>query len=175
MNVKKSNASGLRASGRRAEICAELWPHIDASHLWHRKTSVGWVTIPRGLFLVCQIVDRLSLNKPVSSTYLDLWGQVHDESLVQIRSPQERAFCAGFGGPRAVYTWSQRMKSLERMKLITSKPGATGPFHNVLLLNPYKAIKALQGSTRSGFPKDYYTTLVDRITEIGAKDLRSTT
>jgi hypothetical protein len=52
--------------------------------------------VPRTLPLILQIMDRLNVGKPVSSTYLDLFCRCYDESFVRLDKVHEMAFSAGF-------------------------------------------------------------------------------
>jgi hypothetical protein len=171
MSVFKTKSSGARQHQRRLDLRTKLWPKVSDTDLWIRQDRKGFTTIPRGLPLIMRIIDLLTNRQPASSTYFDLWAMVYDEGFVQIKTPHERAFSAGGGGSRAVYTWGRRMRSLERLGLISSSAGAAGPYSNVLILNPYKVLKTLESNRRTGFPRSYYNAPLERMNEIGADDI----
>ena len=157
------------ASERRKQLRTQLWPDVTEDQLWLRKVRQGFTTIPRAMPLIGRIMDQHSgKGFPVQQTYLTLWCWVYDEGIVEIRNPKELAFESGFGGTRGEATWRGRMKRLEEMGFIMSKPGLVGDFHFVLLLNPFHAIEKLY----AGKPKDiYYNALLSRMAQVGADDL----
>jgi hypothetical protein len=58
------------------------------------------------------------------------------------------------------------MKRLKELNLILTKPGATGEFHYVLLLNPNIAMESMR---RNGKVQDgLYARFKDRVIEVGA-------
>ena len=60
----------------------------------------------------------------------------------------------------------KRMKKLRELAFIATKPGASGEFHYVLLINPNVAMEQLRVS---GLVQDgLYARFLDRVTDIGA-------
>ena len=94
-----------------------LWPGAGP-WLWHRKANKGFATIPKTMPIILQVMDDLSNGKPVSSTYLGLWCDTWDNSMVNITKPNEMAHAAGFTGQRAAYTWAGHMKILRELHFI---------------------------------------------------------
>ncbi|EQD74107.1 hypothetical protein B1A_04619, partial [mine drainage metagenome] len=91
-----------------------------------------------------------------------------DEAFVEIRNPKEFAYESGFGGPRAESVWKIRMKRLEDLGFIRTKPGLAGDHQYVLLLNPIQVIE----KNYEGKPKDIaFNTLLGRLVQIGADDI----
>ena len=119
--------------------------------------------------LIGRILDDLSgKGQPVHQAYLALWCHVFDEAFVEIRSPRDLAFEAGFSGARGEATWRTRMKRLEELGVIATKSGLAGQFQYVLLLNPIKVI----ASHYADRPHDVaYTALLSRLSQVGADDL----
>lgn len=148
---------------------ASLWPNLDASRLWERETSTGWLSVPRAMPLVMQIMDSLSKGKPVSSTYLDLWCRTYDDSFVIANKHREMAYHSGFTGERAVRTWVTRMRILEELGFIDVQEGPSGPISYVLIFNPYLVVRDHREAGRVGHA--FYNALVQRMIEIGAQDL----
>lgn len=119
--------------------------------------------------LIARILNLLSdKGFPLSDTYLTLWCWVFDEAFLEIRNPREFAFESGFGGPRAEATWNGRMRRLEELGFIRSKPGPSGDFAYVLLLNPIQVIERIY---KARSHDQYYTALLSRLIQIGADDL----
>ena len=136
--------------------------------LWHRKKKQGFVTIPRTMPLIINIIDSLApKGKPVGGTYLDLWCRVFDEMIVNLDKPQDMAFSAGFRGQRGVQTWNGRIVILSRLGFIRLAPGSNGARSYALILNPYTVIK----SRRSKIEKALFNVLAERAATIKANDL----
>jgi hypothetical protein len=116
-----------KVAAKKLKLRAQLWPEFDEARLWHRSEKVGYVTIPRAMPLILEIMDNMSKNRPVSSTYLDLWCRSYDDSFVVITKPREHAFAAGFTGQRAEGAWSARMRLLAELGFIEIKSGPSEP------------------------------------------------
>lgn len=166
--AKKSNRTSQRIAKKQLELRGKLWPKLDQAKLWDRKNTAGFTSIPRAMPLILKVMDELSSSKPLSKTYLDLWCRGFDECFVTITSPAEHAFYAGFSSQRAENTWRDRMRSLVDLGFIETKPGPTGDYHYVLLLNPYLVVKSLFDDGRVS--EATYNALCDRMQHIGAKD-----
>lgn len=148
----------------------QLWPAHEA-HLWDRKANKGFATIPKTLPLILRIMDEITKGAPVSTTYLALWCATWDNSYVVIGNPTDLAFASGFGGQRAVTTWTARMKKLEELGFIKIKAGKSGPISHVLIRNPHHALRQLKEKKEPGLTEHSYTVLIERALEIGAKDM----
>lgn len=146
-----------------------LWPDLDENLLWKYKESDGWLNIPRAIPIILKIMDTLSKGKPVSSTYLELWCRTFDDSFVVTNKPREMALFAGFTGERAERTWTHRVRILEDIGFIKIKEGSSGPISYVLILNPYLVIK--QHKEKGMVSEQLYNSLLQRMSEVGAKDL----
>ena len=157
------------ASERRRQLRISLWPDLTENSLWLRTQRSGFTTIPRAMPLIGQILDQVSgKGFPLLSTYLTLWCWVFDEGIVEVRNPREFAYEAGFSGPRAEVTWRNRMKRLEELGFIRSKPGLGGDFQYVVILNPLHRIKEIYDDR----PKDLvYNALLGRLAQVGADDM----
>ena len=168
VDTKKANPRKT-ISDRRKQLREQLWPDIAESSLWLRKQRQGFTTIPRAINLIGRIMDhRSGKGFPLQQTYLALWCWVFDEGIVEIRNPREFSYESGFSGPRGEVTWRSRMRRLQELGFIDSKPGLAGEFQFVLLLNPYLTIAKLYGDE----PKDVaFNALLSRMAQVGASDL----
>lgn len=146
-----------------------LWPGSEP-WLWHRKANKGFATIPKTMPIILQIMDDLSNGKPVSSTYLGLWCDTWDNSMVNISKPAEMAHAAGFNGQRAAYTWGGRIKILQDLRFIAVKAGKSGPFSHVLIWNPHRVIRWHYSQTPKRL-EARFSALLGRAIEIGANDM----
>ncbi len=158
-----------KVARKKLDLRKDLWPEIDEGLLWDRKKTDGWLSIPRAMPLLLQIIDSLSKGKPVSSTYMDLWCRTYEDSFVIANKHREMAYYSGFNGERAVRTWMDRMKKLHELGLIDIKEGPSGPISYVLVMNPYRVVKGLHGKGLVG--DGFYNALLQRVGEIGSSDL----
>lgn len=153
---------------KRKSLLEDLWAgELENLNIWNRHEHDGFTTVPRTLTYVNRILDFLGgTGSPLSQTYLALWCRVFDEGFVEIRDKEGIAYEAGFSGQRAVTTWTGRMKKIRDLGFITTKPGTSGEFQYVILLNPLSVIKNLY----EGKEKDErYNALAGRMQEVGAK------
>jgi len=148
-----------------------LWPELkpDDPRLWMRERSDGWLSVPRAMPLLMQIMDNLSKGKPVSSTYLDLWCRAYDDSFVVANKAREMAFISGFTGERAERTWAGRMRTLQELGFIDIAEGPNGPINYVLIYNPYQVVH--RHHENGSINAATYNALKARMIEIGAQDL----
>ena len=170
MNVKQRTLKAKKMNQKRLELRNQLWPEIEQIPLWDRNKEVGFVTLPRTLQLMMIIMDEMSNGKPVSKTFFALWCHIFDESFITIESPFNFAFESGFTGQRALNMWRERMKILSEMGFIKSKPGASGEFHYILVLDPNVTIKKhKEDNTQFGkFINDQtYNAFIERSINIG--------
>lgn len=147
-----------------------LWPGM-APWLWNRSAHKGFATIPKTMPLILRIMDDLSNGKPLSSTYLALWCDTWDNSMVNLQRPQEMAHAAGFTGQRAVYTWRTRMLLLKSLHFIDIKPGKLGDISHVLIFNPHQIIRYHQFHKTPGLSEGTFNALLERALDIGANDM----
>lgn len=166
-------ANGRQSTAKRMKMTERAQHQMDIhfanmpSHLiWHRKTNDGYFTVPRTLPLAMQAIDMQSKGQPAGHTLFCLWARSPDHPLIVIENATTFASEAGFVGERSVDTWRRRMKKLRELGFIQTKPGASGEFHYVLLINPNAA---MEGMRISGFIQDgLYARFIDRTVEIGA-------
>jgi len=147
-----------------------LWPGMGP-WLWNRTAHKGFATIPKTMPLVLQIMNDLSNGKPLSSTYLALWCDTWDNSMVNLQRPQEMAHASGFTGQRAVYTWRTRMLLLKELYFIDIKPGKLGDISHVLIFNPHQIIRYHHQNKTAGLVEGTYNALLERALDIGANDM----
>jgi hypothetical protein len=147
-----------------------LWPGAEP-WLWNRKANKGFATIPKTMPLILQIMDDLSNGKPLSATYLGLWCETWDNSMVNVSKHQEMAHAAGFTGQRATYTWGGRIHLLHQLHFIDIKPGKSGPISHAIIWNPHRVIRWHHAQKTLGLVEANFNALLDRALEVGAKDM----
>lgn len=174
MNEKQKIAASAKIEKQFDLARKQYWPEVEDVDIWNRKNSKGFATLPRAMPQIMAIIDAISpKGKPASSTYLALWFRSYDLQMqVQIRTPAYFAAESGFGGERAITTWQGRMQQLLNFGFIKVEKGRTGPYENVLILNPYNVIYRLHenGELSSPHLSELYNETVMRANEVGAKD-----
>ena len=153
---------------QKLALRSSLWPALkpDDARLWMRERSDGWLSIPRAMPLLMQIMDNLSKGKPVSSTYLDLWCRTYDNSFIVANKAREMAFFSGFTGERAERTWASRMRILKDLGFIDIAEGPNGSISYVVIYNPYQVVR--RHFEAGGIDARTYNSLKARMIEIGA-------
>lgn len=122
--------------------------------------------MPRTMPVVMRIIDAQTKGQPAGHTLLCLWARSPDHPVITIENPATFAAEAGFIGESAVDTWRKRMRQLRELLFIQTKPGASGEFHYVLLVNPNAAVEWMR--TRGKVQDLLYGRFIDRLVEIGA-------
>jgi hypothetical protein len=155
---------------RQLETRERLWPGVDNSRLWFRRDRDGFVTVPRIMPLIMNIMDDLSgKGFPIGQTYFEMWCRLYDEQFLTLNRPEEMAFHAGFFGQRAVRTWKDRVRRIRDLGFIDVKDGPLGEFSYALFWNPYHIIRTHHEQGRVLESK--WRALVVRAGEIKATDL----
>jgi hypothetical protein len=154
-----------------AEKCAELreaiW-HGSSDWIWNRKTSDGFVTIPRLLPWILHLLKHLAAGSKTgdpSPVYVELWARSYDEGLVTIKDEEECAFAAGYASRRGLRTWSSHMVKLVDLGFILTNREGLREFGQVLLLNPLAVAVRLHQEKR--VPDGWWTSFFRRAKEIG--------
>lgn len=156
---------------RRTEERDRAFPGAEEL-VWSRHGEKGFTTVPRLFPLIQLIQDALSVGAPVSRVYADLFFKAFDEHYIIIESPVERALFSGFSGPRAVTTWTHRMRHLVDLGFLKVKAGTKGEFHHTLIVNPYHAVAAIEADAtkRRLVEADLWEAYRQRRQEVGIKD-----
>ena len=169
MNVKQQIARRSKMQAKALKYREEFWSGITEEVLWHRKRHTGWITVPRTMPIIVNIIDALTKNTSAGNTYFCLWCRSFDEQVIEISNPADLAAESGFSGERAVYTWRQRMKALKELGFIDTHAG-THEYQFVLLLNPHKVIRNMKDKILANHPS-LYAQLISRAMDVGARDM----
>ena len=168
-------ANGRQASTKRPKMAERAqqqmdlhFPGLDARVLWRRKTNDGFTTLPRTLPIIMQAIDMAYSGQPAGHVLFCLWARSPDHPLIVIENPATFAAEAGYQGDRKVDTWRRRMKILRDLKMILTKPGPSGEFHYVLLLNPNVALGWMKEKGKGQVQNEVYGRFIDRLAEVGA-------
>jgi hypothetical protein len=166
LNVKQKAAKRLNMAERAQQQMDVHFPDVPVQWIWRRKKNDGFSTIPRTMPIAMQIIDAQAKGHPAGHTLFCLWARSPDHPVVAIENPATFAAEAGFTGERAVDTWRRRMKKLRELNFIATKPGSSGEFHYVLLLNPNAAIEWMRSGNM--VQDGLYTRFIERAADIGA-------
>ncbi len=147
-----------------------LWPNV-APYVWDHRANKGFAFVPKTMPLILRIMDDLSPGKPLSSTYLGLWCETWETSLINTSKHQDLAYAAGFTGQRAVYTWAGRVQLLRELSFIDVKPGKSGAISHVLIWNPHLIIRLHHRNRQPGLVEANFNALIERAMEVGASDM----
>ena len=165
-NGKQATAKRMKMAERAQHQMDIHFPNSPDAWIWYRKKNDGYTTIPRTLPIAMQSIDAQSKGQPAGHTLFCLWVRSPDHPLITIENPSTFASEAGFVGERAVDTWRKRMKKLRELGFIITKPGASGEFHYVLLLNPNAVMEKMRSA---GLMQDgLYSRFIERAAEVGA-------
>lgn len=165
-NAKQSAKRRLTMAERAQQLMQVHFPDVPDVWKWTRKTHDGFSTIPRTLPIAMQVIDADSKGQPAGHVLFCLWARMPDHPVITIENPSTFAAEAGFLGERAVDTWRRRMKKLRELQFITTKPGASGEFHYVMLTNPNVAVEWMR--THGKVQDLLYGRFIERLPEIGA-------
>jgi hypothetical protein len=173
LNAKQTAKKLNKAVEDTIAMRKHLWPDIGDELLWLVSDSKkkGFSPIPRPVPILMNMIGDASKHVSVKSvpagrSYLVLWCRVFGEALVKIDNEMVAASEAGYSGERSISTWREHMRVLKELGFIDYRPGAAGPMHFILLLNPYKVAMHLRAK---GWIQDVqYTALFHRAQEIGA-------
>lgn len=164
-NAKQAKIKRLKMAERAQQQMDIHFPGFGGPWVWRRTTNDGFTTLPRTLPIVMQAIDARTKGKPAGHTLFCLWARSPDHPVIMIDNPATFAAEAGFSGERAVDTWRKRMKQLRDLWMIQTKPGASGEFHYVLLINPNAAMEWMR--TMGWVQDGLYSRFVDRLQEVG--------
>jgi hypothetical protein len=170
---KQRMANGNQAAAKRLKMAERAqnqldihFPNIHQLWVWNRKRNDGWITIPRTLPIAMQAIDAQSKGAPAGHTLFCLWARCPDHVFMTIEHPATFAAEAGFTGVRAVDTWRKRMKILRNLGFLLAKPGPSGEFHYIFLMNPIASLERLHDMKL--IQDGLYSRFIDRIAENGS-------
>jgi hypothetical protein len=113
-------ASRTAGAEKREKARNEYFKDEDA---WTGANEKGWFRAPRTLPLLLSLMRSKELSGRLDPTqvYLELLTRHIDSGVVEMAHEADHAYAAGYMGARAVRTWQERMKLLERLGFIKMK------------------------------------------------------
>jgi len=91
---------------------------------------------------------KVSGKSDPSRVYLELLSNHRDSGFIEILSEADHAFAAGYASNRAVRTWRERMKLLEKLGLIKTDGDETQRIKFVLLRPVDAVVKTLKSQNK---------------------------
>ncbi|SRR6266446_4775665 len=136
-------ANKTSSAERREKLRNEYWAEEDA---WTGEGEKGWFRAPRTLPLILELLASKDLSGSSDPTrvYLELLARHINEGIVEMTHEGEHAYAAGYFGSRAVRTWQERMKILERNGFIKTRHIGNQRYRYVLIVHPTTVIKKLR-------------------------------
>jgi hypothetical protein len=131
-----------KGAEHRDKLRQTLFPVAEP---WIGGKETGWFRAPRTLPLILGLLDskQLSGRARPSNVYLELWARDMGEGLIEMKPEAEHAYAAGYSGPRAVRTWQERMRILEKIGFIDIKQVGNQHYKYVLLVHPAAVVEKL--------------------------------
>jgi hypothetical protein len=148
----------------------QIWPDA-ADRVWNWSDNKGYVHMPRLLPLVMQLIRHVNPKINPSLVYLELWSRCLDGGFLELDDEEAHAYASGYDGQRAVRTWRERMRELERLGFIESRRSGNREFGFVLIPDPLHICVELKKRGRPRVPDAWWTAFLSRAKKIGA-DLR---
>lgn len=139
ISVGKKTAGTERREQYRDEFFKDEEP-------WTGENEKGWFRASRTLPLILALLAEKTLSGKLNPTsvYIELFARHIDSGIIEMKDPAEHASAAGFFSSRAVRSWRERMKVLEKNGFIKIKKIGNQPFKFVLLVHPTVAVQRLR-------------------------------
>lgn len=113
--------------------------------------SVGFrFRATRTLPLILALLSDKSLRGKLdpTSVYLELVARHIDSGVIEMKDEAEHAAAAGFFSSRAVRSWQERMKILEKLGFIKTQKVGSQRYKFVLLVHPTVAVHRLRAKNK---------------------------
>jgi hypothetical protein len=159
----------MKIGERRLKLRKEFWPD---EHAWTGKNEKGWFPSPRTLPLVLALLGSKELSGKCdpSRVYLELLARHISDGVVEMAHEGEHAFAAGYVGNRAVRTWQERMRLLEKNGFIKTKAKGNQLFGLTLLVHPTVVVQRLRDAGK--VPDRWWNAYRARLIETGARSFK---
>lgn len=145
---------------RRRQLRDRLWPDAEDLVFSGQQHSGYCKVVPRILPLVCVLADHVkSRAGDLSATYMDLWLRTDDDGFVDVDDELELAASAGFLGGRALWSWRERIRELEKLGLVKVRGEGHREIRYLLMIRPDLAVSGILKKHGAKVPRvwrDYY-------------------
>jgi hypothetical protein len=128
---------------KREKLRNEYFQTEDA---WTGVNEKGWFRAPRTLPLLLSLMRSKTLSGRLDPTpvYLELLARHFDGGVIEMTHEADHAYAAGYAGPRAVRSWQERMKLLEKLGFIRIKSLGNQKYRYVLIVHPTAVVERLR-------------------------------
>jgi len=128
---------------RREQIRGNFFSNDD---LWTGEKEKGWFPALRTMPLILSLIDSkpISGTKSASLVYLELLSRHRGEGIIEMSTEADHAFAAGYEGSRAVRSWQERMKTLEKNGFIKVQKVGNERYKYVALVHPTAVVQKLR-------------------------------
>jgi hypothetical protein len=96
--------------------------------------------------LILSLIDSkpISGTKSASLVYLELMSRHRGDGVIEMSTEADHAFAAGYEGSRAVRSWQERMKTLEKNGFIRVQKIGNERYKYVALVHPTAVVQKLR-------------------------------
>jgi hypothetical protein len=128
---------------RREQVRANFFSKDD---LWTGDKETGWFPALRTLPLILSLIDSkpISGTKSASLVYFELLSRHRSDGVIEMSNEADHAFAAGYEGSRAVRSWQERMKTLEKNGFIRVQKVGNERYKYVAIVHPTTAVENLR-------------------------------
>ena len=129
---------------KREKLRNDYFPSEDA---WTGANEKGWFRAPRTLPLLLSLMRSKALSGRLdpSPVYLELLARHFDGGVIEMVHEADHAYAAGYTGRRAIRSWQERMKLLEKLGFIRVKTIGNQKYKYVLIVHPTAVVEGLKG------------------------------
>lgn len=128
---------------KRERLRNDYFPSEDA---WTGANEKGWFRAPRTLPLLLSLMRSKTLSGRLdpSPVYLELLARHIDGGVIEMVHEADHAYAAGYTGRRAVRSWQERIKLLEKLGFIRVKTLGNQKYKYVLIVHPAVVVERLK-------------------------------
>jgi hypothetical protein len=134
---------------KRERLRNDYFPTEDA---WTGQNEKGWFRAPRTLPLLMSLMRSKALSGRLdpSPVYLELLARHFDGGVIEMVHEADHAYAAGYTGRRAVRSWQERMKLLEKLGFVRVKAIGNQKYKYVLIVHPTAVVESLKAKNLVG-------------------------
>ena len=120
--------------------------HFPSEDAWTGVDEKGWFRAPRTLPLLLSLMRSKAVSGRLdpSPVYLELLARHFDGGVIEMIHEADHAYAAGYTGRRAMRSWQERMKLLERFGFIRTKAMGNHKYKYVLIVHPTTVVERLK-------------------------------
>ena len=163
--IKKALVTS-RARARRRTQRDAFWADAEGI-VYHPKETGGWSQTPRTIPMVATLIDRIGGKNEAGRLYLTLWSYDYGDGYIEIPDPALLGLEAGYSPTRAERTFGERMKVLQELGFIRTKPLGQRTHGYVLLLDPNVVIGVHLAEDPSKISGDWLSAYTARCLGVG--------